>query len=359
MGLDKIKLLSPSPPCQEFLDELNLEFRLRSDQRKMFHFGRVRDPYSRAGASVDTVHPHTEVAVWTIKGYEPQFRVELQLITPGGKQPPLTTIETNPNKLEHGWHDLKKLVHRVFGADCPDLKVSRLDLNAEIEGYPVDYFRDALRIPLKRKSSDVGRSDELQGVLAVGRVWKKRGFETVEFGKRPAFVRVYNKIAEMKYRREDVTPFPDVLTRLEWELHGARIPGVTGLGKAVVDPITGKNNPPALLFSELPNLLDVQPFAKIQLLSGFEMESFDWENDYQGSERRLVMKGLIDRYGYQSARSILNLNRNFKRDYQDLIVDNVELKTRIEDSYAKTTQLFFEGKGADVRFLYPVPPTNN
>src|SRR6185369_2066109 len=92
-----------------------------------------------------------------ICGIKPFFRVENQFVPPGGKLPPLTTLETNLNRFPSGYRGLSTLVEIVFGEQFPELKISRLDCNADVEDVSVEYVRNSLRIPGKRSTADVGR----------------------------------------------------------------------------------------------------------------------------------------------------------------------------------------------------------
>ena len=97
---------------------------------------------------------------------------------------------------------------------------------------------------MKRKSADYAKERDREE-------WKCRGVQTLYVGRSPSRLRIYEKIQELKYRCVDVTGFPDVLTRLEWELRNNRCP--------------------IEHFSDLPRLLpDCHPFAAIQLKEASE-----------------------------------------------------------------------------------------
>src|SRR5262249_50871159 len=102
-------------------------------------------------------------------------------------------------------------------------------------------------------------------------------------------------------------------------------------------------------FGDLPNLLQFQPFSKLDLI---QVPDYDFEENTRESIRRLTFEALAKKQGAHSAVSILNKNRHFQRDYRELLINNEALRIKIEKSYLDTTRLFFENKGADVLFLY-------
>jgi len=319
MGLDKLRVMSEAEPKRDFFDMLNADFRLPAEERRYVYRFQYRDR-----EEIHAMSPTSQVRIHTRPKVTPFVFVELNHSVPSGKLPPQTIVECNPNRFADGFDGVCRLLDSMFQLKDA-LKVTRLDLNADIEGVNVQYFRDALRYPQKRKSGDIGE-------------YRKRGTETLYIGRRPMLLRVYDKIQELKYHGVDPSSLPPVLTRTEWESHGRRwnlLPHTPGA------EITH--------FSDLPNLLRFQPFARLEL---FEVPVYDFENETQGSIHRLTFQALAEKQSAQAAVSILNKKRNFSRDYRHLLLNNEDVLNQIQKSYLDTTRRFFNNQGADVRFLY-------
>lgn len=313
MGLDKLRLLTPRHVSQAFLDEMNAEFRLPSDHRQKFQFTNMR---TRIDEAVDQLTQYTEVRiVCAKKGAIPGFNmIELNDHAPGGKQPPSTVIECNPNNFRQGYTTLCDLIDWVFGDCPPDLTVSRTDLNGELVDVSVQHCYDTVRVPNKRKSSEVGR------------IWKNKGAETFQIGKPPAQLTVYDKIAELKYARKDVSSLPAVLTRFEWDYK--------------------HDHCPVRYFSELHGLLEIAPFSRLQFLSCEDY--YDFKHDTQASVQRLTFNALKDKLALQDAWAIMNSQRNFRRNFKEVVMDNRTFVARLNDSYLESTKKFFRGERSDV-----------
>jgi hypothetical protein len=319
MGYDKLRLLTPRHPSIECLDEINAEYRQPPDQRKRFNFSPVHDR-SRRG-EVDRIGIYHEVMISTKKGVSPQFMLQLNMIAPGGKQPPQTVIECNPNNFKNGYKGLCDLVDWIL-PDAPDLTISRVDLNGELVGTSVQYCHDVTRIPGKRKSSDVGR------------IWRNKGAETFEIGKPPSQLVVYDKIAERKYKGEDISVLPPVLTRYEWRYK--------------------HDHCPVRLFSEFHEMRDIDPFTKVQFIESAEY--YDFKTDPVGSYRRLGYNAAVARLGAQDAYRVANTTRNFKRDSRAFLVERSQLHERLRDSYLSSVEKFFNNEGADVYAMHGKAP---
>src|SRR5262249_44195904 len=132
--------------------------------------------------------------------------------------------------------------------------------------------------------------------------------------------------------------FPPVLTRIEWETRQGRW-----------NKLPHEDGKDVTYFGDLHNLLEFQPFAKLEL---FEAPAYDFERNTHDAVQKFLFEALAKKQGAHAAVSILNRKRNFRRDYGEHLVNNDELRNSIEKSYLDTTQRFFENKGADVRFLY-------
>lgn len=331
--MDKLRGVTARRPGLVWFDQINADYRKSLDERRFNYSFRFKDR-----VEVDSIGFSSQVRIWTKPGVFPQYMLELNFIPPGAvpkhsspndltmnegtvNQYPLTVFETNPNNYEGGWAELEDLVEMIFTLEnVPDLKVTRLDLNAEAEA-SVHYFRDSLQLPLKRTNNSEVRGQE----------WKRSDVETFYLGKAPARLRVYDKIQEMIFRGEDVSQLPKTLTRLEWELRGVRCP----IEK----------------FVDIPKLLpSCHPFAAIQLRD--IPDYYDFKRDPRRSVNLLTYRTLAEREGGQQARKYLNSGRNFNRDYRPFLVDNNELKHTIEKSFHFGNQRLLSGKGASIKHLY-------
>jgi hypothetical protein len=319
MGLDKLRCITPRRPGNAWFDMLNVEFKQPKDQRSLVFNFQFKDR-----KNVGAIDMTSRVRIHTKPGIEPAFFLELNYIAPGGKLPPLSVWEINPNKFDQGWAGVERMRLQIFTDDCLDLKVTRMDLNAEIEGVSVHYFRDALRIPLKRKSADCAKERDREE-------WKSCGVQTLYIGRSPSRLRIYDKIQELKYRGIGLRGLPDVLTRFEWELRNDRCP--------------------IEHFADIRRLLpDCDPFAAIQLKDASEY--YDYKNDPHGSMKRRLFKGLVEDLGIHDAIKVFNRDRNFARDFRPIVVDNTDLKQQIGESYQRTNRRLLSNRGADIPHLY-------
>jgi hypothetical protein len=253
--------------------------------------------------------------------------VELNFVPPGGKQPPLTIFETNPNNYTCGWAELEQTVKDVFGEEnLPDLKNTRMDLNAETTSAGVQYFKNALRLPGKRSDGKEGKvqDDTLD--------WYRGGLETIRFGKYPSQLQIYDKIRELKFRKVDyVERLPKTLTRLEFRLQGKKCP--------------------VERFIDIPEQLNnCRPFTAIQLKEC--AEHYDYKEDLDDSLRRRLFNALREDVGCQEAIKYLNKTRHFGRDFKALVYNNEALKAEIEQNYFRSNRRFLSGRGASIQHQY-------
>lgn len=341
MAIDRIAMMTVEKPSLEWFHYMNAELAKPQDER---HFLFV---FTRQEAT-DTIDHESSVAVCTKPGISPFVRVEINFKVGGSKEPPSTRVETNPNNFESGYRGLCLLVEATFGYEPPDLRVTRLDLNADIEDVTVEYFRSTLRMPRKRKSGDVGD-------------WRSRGVETFYIGKSPARLRTYDKVQEQKYRNADVSTLPAILTRIEWELHGVSILKCAGFPAwygthrpAALAPQIGfdKAKTQAFFFSELPMLEECRPFQQLEFIEGKPYYDFRTDSAVMESVRGLAYEALVARLGAHDAVRVLNSQRNFARDYKPLLLNNGKLRERIEEAYTSSIVRFFDNKGTSVHHIY-------
>jgi hypothetical protein len=132
--------------------------------------------------------------------------------------------------------DMKGTIEQVFQVDAAQLSIMRLDLAVDVEGIGVPWFAEHTRVRHKRWLARLGVIDTSE----MG----NREIQTFYFGKRPNVFRIYNKLEEYRaqYRRivrlmspeltappfEEcfgVPEFGHILTRVERQMGGGRIPG--------------------------------------------------------------------------------------------------------------------------------------
>ena len=311
MGIDKLRLVSDRFPCQSFVDEVNAQLKLPREER-IYNIG--------FKGNIDNVVlsrlTGTPIRITTVKRVSPAFFLELNHVVPDGRI--VNILECNPNKFPRGNHSLDEIVQRIFQGKL-FLKVSRIDLNADIPGLPVDFFRRALRVSRKRKTTLFGVQD-----LATAS-YSCRGVTGFYIGRTPSLLRVYDKRLEMKSLGEDVTLIPETYTRLEWELRHRRCPIRTLL--------------------DLSQLRDVRPFDSLEILD--VGDSYDFHNDRAESLKRYSFNYLAQDYGAHEARRILNGNGNFKRDFAPLTQNTDDVREFLQDSFSWSMRLFFGNQFSD------------
>lgn len=304
MGIDKLRLISTAPPQASFLDEINRDLNT-SPPRAQFDL--------KIGFSEEIfIHRRSRCTIVTRKGVQPGFYLVLNYFAPR-QILPLHILELNPNKLPGGYADLEGLLKRVFGTGGVDLKISRIDLNADVQ-VPVDYLYRTLRIPRKRKSSRY-----LTKQAGKTSTFSNRGMTGFYIGASPAQLRVYDKREEMKRMKQDVEGLPRIFTRVEWQLRSRKCP--------------------VKWVSDLDGLLDVDPFEGIEILGSSEV--YDFHNDPKESKKRFLFNKLSKELSAQEASRILNVDRNFKRDFVPLLTSGDEIKGQLQESYRDGIRRFF------------------
>jgi len=335
MGIDKIALITPQQPSNDCFAFINDEYAKAQDERNFIFTFKYR------AGETSRIDSSSQVGICTKPHINPFVRIDLNFKIAGSKEPPSTRIETNPNNFDGGWWSLRQLVSAILSDDFEDLRVTRLDLNADIEDVSVQYLRDSLRAPKKRKSGEI-------------KEWKSKGAETFYVGRNPAKLRVYDKIQELKYKGEDVSQFPEVLTRIEWELHGDRILKCAGMpdeyGVTRPQAVLGKAKTQAFFFSELPVLRECQPFRSLEFIENIPY--YDFRYDSAASLKRFTLQALSKKLGANDAIRVFNFRRNFSRDYKPILLDNGKLRERIEASYCRSIDRFFNNSGSSIRHIY-------
>ncbi len=316
MGIDKLRLISMQSPCNKFFEWVNSDLQVPSAHReKKILSVAFRHPLE------EQVTDTTQCRIVSRPHCEPQFFLQLNFKAfhgHGCRQ----ILEMNPNTFPEGLADLRRLITTIFGPDTADLKVSRIDLNAEAE-VPVDYFHRSLRVPYKRKNS---RFSTAEG--AGLKTHLHRGTTGFQIGASPSLLRVYDKREDFKRQKKNLDGLPAVLTRLEWELRHRKSP--------------------IQYLSELPELLEIRPFDTLEFYE--TPHCYDFRHDPTDTLKRYQFNHLADDYGAHEAARIFNAQRHFKRDFRQLEVEAGALKEQLQDSYLSGVDRFFNNQCADPRF---------
>ena len=207
-----------------------------------------------------------------------------------------------------GYSRMGNEISRIFNTPPGQLEIMRVDLAADVVGVPVPWFEKNMGVTFKRWTNGIGVADpdDLQ-FSKMG----KRGVETCNFGKRPNFYRVYDKITELKGQYvklkqqakrdhghlegfptfEQFCGYPEtgfILTRVERQIGGARIPEELST------------------FASLRQAADFNPFSRIKFLNaGSPQPSFD---DYEFSTLAtgMFLRRLVEEQGFHRAKQFVN-----------------------------------------------------
>jgi len=204
-----------------------------------------------------------------------------------------------------GLNTLRNTIATVFDADPDRLEMMRLDFAADVHGIPVPQFHNTLRVKFKRTSDERG---ELDYEIIGG-----RKLEYFRYGQAPNCVRVYDKPAECKAR------FPEILRAIPREAELPTFENTFGFPEdAVITRIerqAGSKGIPEQLkkFGELHRAAEFNPFTSLEILPDSAPVP---DPDRYGASALVKLLGtrtLIERFGYQAARAMLNRNGNGKR----------------------------------------------
>ena len=202
-----------------------------------------------------------------------------------------------------------KIITAVFDIEPTDLRMMRIDFAADLFGVPVIALFNSLRVKFKRSSDVRGELD----YETVG----TRQLEYFRYGKSPNCIRTYDKPAECKARfrqilkkaNPDAEPptfeeyfgFPEntIMARVERQAGGGRIPVQLGT------------------FGQLYNAAEFNPYQNLEYIP----EKFPLPDPRQIGDARSVkligLHRLIETFGYQQARAMLNTHGNAKRLLDD------------------------------------------
>jgi hypothetical protein len=266
-------------------------------------------------------------------GVMPFMRVRLNYRPPGQKAP-ITVIECNPNKFAGGHRDFVRLLKLMFGDRWGLVRSSRIDLNADIVGVPVYFYRQSVRIPRKRKAVECG---------TFAQSFNSAGVETYGVGRSPDLTRFYNKIKELDSKGTDTAAFPPVLTRVEREMQYRKCPVATA--------------------EDIPKLQNYRPFDNLQFFVTPQIAALQRLDHPDSFYKQYVVSKMAEDFGMHETARILNKSpehrRQFMRDFRDVLgtVDQQALRQQLENAYLDSITRFFNNECSDVRAIHGRLPT--
>jgi hypothetical protein len=242
--------------------------------------------------------------------------------------------------LDTGKKGYSGLVAQIEGAvECAidDLEFMRIDLCADMDGIPVEWFLGRTHVKYKRVAQEIGAPKYQR----IG----KAGIQTLSVGKRPNMVRFYDKVAEyrdqlQKLQRKRSRDADDltlerqfgisenaVITRVERQFGAQRLP-------AGID-----------CFGELYRLPEYDPFTNIEIRDGTgarvpTIPECGLDKWLSGTR----LRQLRDEMGEQQFHRWLNLNssRNgarYREQYSDFLQpdgDNLVTAQTIFETYRES-----------------------
>jgi len=107
------------------------------------------------------------------------------------------------------------VITKVFECDPWDVRLARLDFAVDVPGIPIQWFRNHMCVPRKRKITVMGTNEEAP----------QKGGGTTYFGRGADLIRLYDKEAELRSKslqRADAEGHE--VTRIERQLRSGRIP---------------------------------------------------------------------------------------------------------------------------------------
>lgn len=108
--------------------------------------------------------------LWNSRGKTASHKIEL--------------LDTGSKTLSH----LISITQSIFNVNALRLGIMRIDLAVDIPNFPISHFHRNARIRFKRWQDQYGKLDLRK--MGMGKM------ETLNFGKRPNLIRIYDKTAE-------------------------------------------------------------------------------------------------------------------------------------------------------------------
>lgn len=223
---------------------------------------------------------------------------------------------------------MAEIITTIFDVDPGGLELMRLDLAADLRDVTVDQLVQVVRVRYKRSTAERGERD--YEIIAGRRT------EYMRYGKRPNCIRIYDKPAECKARFleiqkrvcrdgerldfESLFGFPPeaVISRVERQIAGGTLP---------VQLST---------FAKLQHAAEFNPFTAIEMIpADFPIP----DPRSVGTAMMLKLCGaqyLIDKFGFQQARALLNADGNAARSlapYQAYLQHSKQRRVTQESIY--------------------------
>jgi hypothetical protein len=243
--------------------------------------------------------------------------------------------------LDAGWKsysDWQRVIRCVTNAPMDHLGIMRLDTCADLIGTPVAWFLGKMRVKFKRTGRNIGDS-KWQAI-------SNRSIETLTAGKRPNFVRVYDKVQErlQDYRKSQRRSKGTPLTKSFEELNGFPETAIV----TRVERQHKSRGVPRLLatFGDLHKAADYNPFTTLEITDAVAPDDLLLRDDLSA---RQYLEGigavtLQQKWGLQTFARWHNAKSNgnfarFKRDrpYLFATVESGKMQDRLFNEYRTST----------------------
>lgn len=209
-------------------------------------------------------------------------------------------------------------IERIFtDIDAMRLEVMRVDPAADVQGLSVPWFRERIRARYKQFVEAIGS----EAFRELG----KGAIQTLTFGRRPNFYRIYDKIAEFKHQyaqmcrglrdRSSIPPFAELfgvpedgytLTRVERQIGADKIP------------------PELATVGQLRNAADFRPFDALGFITGGITEPRPEHYRFEHYGTGMFLRSMAQMQGMQATLRFISRfsNRNTGRTlrkYRDFL----------------------------------------
>lgn len=204
-------------------------------------------------------------------------------------------IELNPSRFS----SYKQLIRFIEVFDDPfKLKISRLDCCVDINHSLSDVYN--CLIWTRKKAMEKNHEDYPDGYSLSG----------YYLGRSPELLNIYDKARESKQE--------GILTRIELRQANKKV------------PISNLQN--------LTELLNIRPFKNIE----FRSVDPSFKRTECNQKKVVILNDLLNKYGAQGAFKRLNRHSNFKRDYENLFVQDTRFPD-LDYQFHNNIKSFIEG----------------